>query len=449
MRVRYFVLLLALAIACLPRPAAADLPDVVKRYVDDMTLIVGRIDVTELSTDAIVAFMEELLREAPERERNEILNNMRQGLSGLDETLAPFREQELNTAYFIAGADTFVQDEQPLMVVPVADAEKARVLGTLLAARGQQYRHVEGAVLVGTPGAMNVAQGVQPVDRPRLSAGISNARNAPAFQLSFEPTPFVRFAAEMGAQELLNQTNRIPAGVVDFVADFEAVSFKLSLPPRPEMNVRVDFPTEESAESGREFIAEMVGMMQENFRRRLEPAMADQLLAALLPEAQGKRMVLELTPQEMRETIGPVMVLSMIRNHEAANRIRAGRNLRKLAQGVLLWSYEHGDGRLPEELALVEQVFTNPEADGTTWEDVRRNPRFGAEDAFAYVRPAERLDQIREPDITVIAYEKPPASGIREGVNVAFADGRVEWMSAKDFEELASLQKFEIEHLPR
>ena len=80
---------------------------------------------------------------------------------------------------------------------------------------------------------------------------------------------------------------------------------------------------------------------------------------------------------------------------------------------------------------------------------MRRNPRYNVEDAFAYVRPADRLDQIQEPDITVIAYEKPPADGIRDGVNVAFADGHVEWLDAASFEELAAAQRFEIQRLPR
>jgi hypothetical protein len=180
----------------------------------------------------------------------------------------------------------------------------------------------------------------------------------------------------------------------------------------------------------------------------VEPVRARELTEAFYPETKAKRVVVELTDEELRQTVGPIMVITMLQGREGGNRVRAGRNLRTLTAAVLLWTYEKGDGQLPPDLAAVESVF-NPEAERMTWRMINSNPRFAQENAFAYVRAANRLDEIKEPDVTVIAYEKPPAGGIRDGVNVAFADGKVEWLSGEDFEELARSQGFEIERLPR
>ena len=449
MRMRLIALLIV-ALGFLALPARADLPEVVKRYVDDTTLIVGRMDAAELSSEAILAFMGELMREAPEAERERMLEGMGEGLSGLEERLAPLRERGVNSYWFVMGAESFVQDEPALLIVPVADDEQAKLVTDLMSETREEHRRVEGAVIMSSRSRLEAANKIVPVERPKLEQLISIGRSAPAFQVAFEPTPFVRMAAELGLGQLIAQSPRIPAIAVELVGKLEAMSFSASLPPQARVALTMEFPDQETAELARQVVQHQVEQLDEDLgRAQLEPERVQQLLAAFAPEAQNKRVMMELTNEELRGVVGPIWIITMLQGREGGNRVRAGGNLRKLAQGILLWTYEHGDGRLPPELAAVEQVFTNPEADGITWQQVRRNPRFRADDAFAYVRPADRLEEIKEPDITVIAYEKPPADGIREGLNVAFADGRVEWLSAADFEELAAAQGFEIQRLPR
>ena len=449
MRPRFLILFVAiLALAAAPA-ARAELPDVIKRYIDDTTLIVGRMDATSLSSDAIVAFVGDLMREAPAEERDRFLERIRENLAGMDENLAPLREHGLNTSWFVMGAEAFMDGGGPLTIVPTENEEQAQALVTLLQKERAGHRRVDGAILVGERHRLDAARSITPVDRPKLAAPIRVGRGAPAFQMAFEPTPFVRLAAEMGARQLAAQAPDFPVEAIELIGALETMHLSISLPPQARGSLSADFLDPDSAEVGRKLLQERVdGWKQGLERMEIEPARADELVRAMSPEVKGKRVEIELSTQELHDTVGPVMILTMLRGREGAARVRTGANLRKLAQGIILWSYERGEGVLPPDLASVEQVF-DPKADGMTWRQVNRNPRYEADNAFAYVRPAERLDAIKEPDITVIAYEKPLASGIREGVYVAFADGRVEWMVAADFQELAALQKFEIETLPR
>jgi prepilin-type processing-associated H-X9-DG protein len=449
MRLRLVILFVAILAGMHAGTARAELPEIIKKYVDDTTLLVGRMDASELSSDAIIAFMTELMAAAPADERERLMENIREGLAGVEETLAPLRERGLTTSWFVMGADSFVDGQGPLTIVPTENDEQAQALIDLLQKERESHRKVEGAVLIGARSRLDLAKSIKPVDRPVLAAPIRVGRGAPAFQMAFEPTPFVRMAAQLGARELAGQMPDFPVEVIELIGALESMSFSMALPPRPRLALNADFLDPESAEMARKLLQERVDGMKEGLERaEIEPARAAELTAAMTPEAKGKRVEVELTGEELRTTVGPIMIVSMLRGREGAARVQASSNLRKLAQGIILWSYERGEGALPPDLASVEQVF-DPKADGMTWRQVNRNPRYEAEDAFAYVRPAERLDAIKEPDITVIAYEKPPARGIREGVNVAFADGRVEWMAAADFQELAVAQGFEIVHLPR
>jgi prepilin-type processing-associated H-X9-DG protein len=311
------------------------------------------------------------------------------------------------------------------------------------------HQRVEGAVLISSRSKLSAVKNPHPVERPNLEKAIKVGRSAPAFQMSFEPTPMVRLAAQMGARELIAQSPQIPVEVVELIGSMETMSLAVGLPPRAGAELSIDFPDTESADLAREVVQGQVKELEGRLSRRvMEPGRAAELTQAFVPEARARRVVIELTNEELRQTVGPIMVISMLQSREGGNRVRAGRNLRTLTAAILLWTYEHGEGRLPPDLAAVEQVF-DPRAERMTWRMVNTNPRFAQENAFAYVRCADRLDEIKEPDVTVIAYEKPPADGVRDGVNVAFADGRVEWLSAEDFEELSRSQGFEIERLTR
>ena len=453
MRVRSLlpvILAALLGLSAAARPAAGELPEVVKRYVDELTLVVGRVDVAELSSAAVREFVADLLREAPERDRAGFLERVDEALAGMEETLAPLRERQVTSAWFIMGPASFMQGEPALFIVPVTDDAQAKAVTDLLAREREVHKRVDGAVLIGTRTSIRSAEGVRPVDRPVLARPFAKVRGGPALQVVFEPTPPIRLAAELGMRAIAAQSPEFPPQIIDLFAQMESLQYAISLPPRPRAALIVDFKDDQATEDGRKFFDEQVRKLQAQFERGgIEPEPASQLVAAFLPEVREKRVVLELTPDELRDTVGPTMVVTMIRGREGALRVRAGRNLKLLNQAILLWAYEKGDGRLPPELGSVEAMFTDPKVDGGTWQSVRRNPRYNAEDAFAYVRPADRLDQIKEPDITVIAYEKPPADGIRDGVNVGFADGHVEWLAAADFEELAKAQNFEIQRLPR
>ena len=94
-------MLLMLVVGFAARPAAAELPDAVKRYVDDATLLVGRIDATRFDSEAILAFLEEAAADQPEDQRQEMMAEARQGVEQATQQLKPLVDAGVKDAYFI------------------------------------------------------------------------------------------------------------------------------------------------------------------------------------------------------------------------------------------------------------------------------------------------------------------------------------------------------------
>ncbi|MGE5609423.1 MAG: DUF3352 domain-containing protein [Bacillota bacterium] len=121
---------------------------------------------------------------------------------------------------------------------------------------------------------------------------------------------------------------------------------------------------------------------------------------------------------------------------ERANRVKCASNLRQIGQCVMLYSVDN-QGKFPPDLGtlmtaadLPPMVFTCPTGNHPRPAQLRFNK---PEDAAKWVN--ENSDYIylagqmnnRVPANTILAYEKPENHD-REGVNMLFGDGHVEWV---------------------
>jgi hypothetical protein len=128
-------------------------------------------------------------------------------------------------------------------------------------------------------------------------------------------------------------------------------------------------------------------------------------------------------------TMISILLPSLNRAREQANRVKSASNLRMIAQVTMMHANEN-KGRFPDDIAdllkqdLPADAFSNPRGNAST-------PPAGAspEELAQWVRESSdyvylgKGKNYRTPADFVLAYEKP--DGLQDGINVAFVDGRV------------------------
>jgi prepilin-type processing-associated H-X9-DG protein len=129
-----------------------------------------------------------------------------------------------------------------------------------------------------------------------------------------------------------------------------------------------------------------------------------------------------------------VLLPSLNRAREQANRVKSASNLRQMGQAIQMYANEN-KGKFPEEIGqlpatqdLTADVFVNPRKGS----DPPPPDAMRGEAAAAWVR--ENSDygylgtgkDVRADSGVVVAFEKP--HGLSDGINILFADGRVEFL---------------------
>ena len=132
-----------------------------------------------------------------------------------------------------------------------------------------------------------------------------------------------------------------------------------------------------------------------------------------------------------------ILLPSLNRAREAANRVKSASNLRQIGLAALMYGNEHHGqwpdnvGQLFDAADLTADVFVDPRGD----ENGPPPPPAGTDKEAAAAWATDRKDYVyvgagRAADKTapgvIIAYENP--KGLADGINVLFADGHVEFV---------------------
>lgn len=107
--------------------------------------------------------------------------------------------------------------------------------------------------------------------------------------------------------------------------------------------------------------------------------------------------------------------------------LRSVNNMKQILIGIQMYAGDH-DGKLPQTLredlkpylaGQVDALFTNPRAP-------QMNGTVKMKDDYVYVRPAEKLSDLKDTTTTILLYEAVDAPLDGDGVAVGYADGHVE-----------------------
>lgn len=143
-----------------------------------------------------------------------------------------------------------------------------------------------------------------------------------------------------------------------------------------------------------------------------------------------------------------ILLPSLNRARETANRVKSASNLRMIGQAILLHSNENR-GKYPDTLAplltgqeLAVQVFDNPRnGDLEIPADIINDPEalgLFVNDNGDYIYVGAGKDN-RVPADVIIAYENP--EGLEDGINILFGDGHVEFILMEQALQMIEEQK--------
>jgi prepilin-type processing-associated H-X9-DG protein len=128
-----------------------------------------------------------------------------------------------------------------------------------------------------------------------------------------------------------------------------------------------------------------------------------------------------------------ILLPSLNRARETANRVKSASNLRQIGQACLLYTNEN-DGRYPDDLGeLIKMEFVDLDAFISPRADTRKPDLQGIDEIaawvrdnsdYAYVAKGKALGDLGAGD--VVAYEKP--EGLEDGINILFGDGHVDFI---------------------
>jgi prepilin-type processing-associated H-X9-DG protein len=155
-----------------------------------------------------------------------------------------------------------------------------------------------------------------------------------------------------------------------------------------------------------------------------------------------------------------VMLPSLCRSSETANRVKCGSNLRQIGQAIAFYAQKHG-GQYPPSLAVLpsfeditSDVMICPSSNDerATGNDVpgvvaelaaAEGNSPGHKHCLSYVYAGRALRQGTAKEMTVVAYEPLENHG-GAGTNVLFGDGHVEFVDKQSWPKVAGDAGIEI-----
>lgn len=145
-----------------------------------------------------------------------------------------------------------------------------------------------------------------------------------------------------------------------------------------------------------------------------------------------------------------VLLPSLNRARETANRVKCATNMKQIGMGLLLYANENNNrlpltpGELIKTVGLPVDVFVCPSSGTKIPHDIRSADAetqaawADANSDYIYVGSGKAMDKLR-PD-AILLYEKP-GNHSHNGMNMLFTDGHVEWSSQRSAERMIQQQQ--------
>lgn len=301
-------LVLALAVS-LPA-AAADKFDGDARaralapYVDEQTVVVARVDLTRIDTDALLNWAIEVGRLEPKE-----IEESRREMRGWFGDLTKAGGKEMYVVVNLAD----MPNGSPLAIVPLAaDVNAKAVLRVLNRAKDFEQLHFEAngqALLGGSAEARKRVQGERKLTRPELAKAFAAAGDTTA-QLLLLPTADTRRVVDELLPMLPPQVGGGSTRPLTHGLLWAALS--LDLPPKPSLRLLMQSPDADSAEKLKDSLVQILKTLAK--QREITELLPN--LAQFTPNVEGNQVILTLADKDLKAFL-PIVVR---RTHQTMQR---------------------------------------------------------------------------------------------------------------------------------
>lgn len=380
--------------------------DAIAPFVDSETLVVMRAELGRIDENALADLLIDTVKDpgldAPQRD---MLRRWWRSWAAIGEGPASdFREAGVKRAYWVLTLqDLFDRKPTGVWVLPIEGGADAQRVIDVARRHKLEARRIGGVVVASRPG-----RAVSPGNATSLPAAWAHALAAGAdapIRIAIVPTEVLRKSFEENLPSLPIPGG--PAPITTLTRGIEWIGISVTLAPNPAIRMVAQAPDAAAAQAVTGLVDHMLPAVQAQTPPippfLLSPA---ELARLLKPAVAGDQLRWE---PDFQKVIAPIIA----RDVRQAARQRSAMNMRTIMQGLIMYANNH-KGETPADLdALIKDQDMSPQV---LIDPLNPSQKVG----FVYIRPRGELQKV-PPDVAVL-YESAPG-----GLNVAFADGHVEW----------------------
>ncbi len=284
---------------------------IIAPYVDELTFVVVRADVSRLNAEAILQRFEQILGKVRERE----------GAAKFVKAHAEFTEAGGKDVFVVLNLADGLNEF--LVVVPLgAGAQKQALLEILKDVGDGKRVEKEGVILMGSPKALAAAQERQAKAIPDLAKAFAAVEASAAQVVVLPPRPFLRAQEELSP----NLPKELGGGPITILTrGFQWAAVGVDLTPKLQVKAIAQAANAQAAEDLNKLVGTALNGLMVQADRDVTPFL--QFLPMLKPKADGDRLVLALDDQAIQKVVTP----SVAKVKQAAARQQSANNLKQIA----------------------------------------------------------------------------------------------------------------------
>jgi hypothetical protein len=253
----------------------------------------------------------------------------------------------------------------------------------------------------------------------------------PALFIAFAPTPALRERMRGEIDKHIKQDKSAPQALKDLAPTLLAsqwLTISATLGPKPSIGPALDAADEASArklvDASRQGLTVIRQAMADRMRgmdaNQQLPLMAhiNHLLDQVQPTQEGAKVTLALKGEVM-PLVASALLPAINQARHKANELKTANSMRQLLFAVQVYADNH-KGQLPDSLDQLKEYLGGDEG----LAKLLNNPRTRSSPGFEYVKPAEKMRDVKTPAKTAILFELKDGQRVPNGV-IGYADGHV------------------------
>jgi prepilin-type processing-associated H-X9-DG protein len=199
------------------------------------------------------------------------------------------------------------------------------------------------------------------------------------------------------------------------------MSIAIGLPPSASLTIVIQGTDAAAADKLNDTITKAIDWAAQRKEGPPEALAFTQMLGGLKTQLQANRITIDLSQADVNK-LAATIAGQMIQQQNKASRLLVANHLRHLSIAVITYANEN-NGHFPKDLGADLNKYLSVDAKELWTDPLRPN----AKKPYVYLKLADNISDVKDPSAAVMIYENHTTWDA--GINVAFADGHVEWMA--------------------